>query len=198
MTTINKFASGIILFSTAIFLFSCGLDDFNLNKLADPIEIVPEVYAPLAYGTYKVSDLSMSQPVDNYQIPSGGETLTPVLLDKTGTSFRTSAIDSVYLIIHFTNNTTADIQFDLHFFKSGVQMGTTFSSGRIPPGAKDFLVKFPLNAADQDNLQNSTDISLNFTLLSPVSGPAITYGEVKEKSFTVKIAFYAPVHLNKL
>ena len=198
MTTINKFTSGIVLFSTAILLFSCGLDDFNLNKLATPTNIVPLVYSPLAYGTYRVDDLSLTPHADNYLIPPGGETLTPVLLDKTGTSFRTSAIDSVYLITHFTNNTSVDIQFDLHFFNRGVQMGTTFSSGRIPPGAKDFLVKFPLNAADQDNLQNSTDISLNFTLISPVAGPAITYGEVKVKSFTVKIAFYAPVHINKL
>ena len=197
MMKVNKFISGVLLFSTAL-LCSCGLDDFNLNKLATPTNIVPLVYAPLAYGTFKIDDLLIPTPNGNDPIPSGGKTLKPVLLDKTGTSFRTSAIDSIYLITHFTNNTAADIQFDLHFFNRGFQMGNTFSSGRIPPDAKDFLVKFPLNAADQDNLQNSTDISLNFTLLSPVSGPAITYGDVKGKTFTVKIAFYAPVHINKL
>ena len=195
MTTINKFNSGVVLFLTAILLISCGLDDFNLKKLANPTDIVPLVYAPLAYGTFKVDDLLVPPPADNNPIPPGGLTLNPVLLNKMGTSFRTSAIDSVYLVTHFTNETPANIQFELLFFNRGVPVGNRFPPGKILAGAKDFPVKFNLGTDDQINLQNSTDISLNFTLLSPSPGAPILYGAVKGKSFTVKIGFYAPVHL---
>ena len=56
MQLIRRFISVVVLLFAAIMLFSCNLDDFNLNKLADPIDIVPDVYAPLAYGTFKVKD----------------------------------------------------------------------------------------------------------------------------------------------
>lgn len=201
MKKIKKFASTVVLFSAAILLFSCNLEDFNLNKLADPNDILPDVYAPLAYGTFKVEDFVLAPPNDNSPIPPGGLTLDPVFIDKTGTILSSSAIDSVYLITHFTNNTPADINFDLIFFdqNTGVQLGGPFSSGKIPAGAKDFRCNIiELGPVDQTNLQNSTDIQMNFTLYQPVTAPPITYGDVKGSSFSLNLAFHAPVQLWKL
>jgi len=205
MKIIKRFTTGVVLFSAAIMLFSCNLEDFNLKKLADPTYIAPDVFAPLAYGTFKVEDLVTTTVIpDSYIIPLAptGVTLDPFSMDKTGTSFRSSAIDSVYLITHFTNNTPADIEFQLSFYDktTGVQLGGPYNSGKIPAGAQDFLCKpyIGLGPADQDNLQNSDDIRLYFTLYSPATGPPVSYDSAKGTSFTIKIAFHAPVQLWKL
>jgi hypothetical protein len=205
MKIIKRFTSGVVLFSATIMLFSCNLEDFNLKKLADPTYIAPDVFAPFAYGTFKVEDLiKASVPPDTYIIPSipAGMHLDPFKMDKTGTSFRSSAIDSVYLVTHFTNDTPADIEFQLGFFDktTGALLGGPFNSGKIPAGApKDFLCQvIKLGPSDQDNLAKSDEIRLYFTLFSPSAGTAITYGNAKGKSFTIKIYFHAPVQLWKL
>lgn len=192
--------SCILLITTAIFLFSCNLEDFNLKKLADPVDIVPEVFAPLAYGTFKVADFApVPVPDDNTAVPVGGIDLLPVILNKTGTSFSSAAIDSVYLITHFTNETPCDMEFELSFTDaSGIQIGASFSSGKIPSGAIDQKIQFPLGPTDQTNLQSATDIKLTFRIFSPSAANLILYSAVKLKSFTVKISFYAPVKLVKL
>ena len=203
MKIIKRFTFGVVLFSAAIILFSCDLEDFNLKKLADPTYIAPDLFAPLAHGTFRVDSLVAANIPDSYTIPSAppGFALDPFSMDKTGTSFRSSAIDSVYLITHFTNNTPADIEFQLGFFDktTGAQRGGPFNSGKIPAGAQDFLCNIiRLGPADQDNLVNSNDIRLSFTLFSPATSTPITYGSARGQHFTVKIAFHAPVQLWKL
>ncbi|MCX6236839.1 MAG: hypothetical protein NTY07_04635, partial [Bacteroidia bacterium] len=115
MTIINRFITGIVFFFSAIMLFSCNLEDFNLKKLTNKEDIIPDVFAPLAYGTFKVSDLVTAAIPDGFPIPAAGMRLDSITLSKTGTSFRSAAIDSVYLITHFTNNTPCDMEFDLSF-----------------------------------------------------------------------------------
>ncbi len=201
MKITKRFISGIQLFFAAVTLFSCNLEDFNLNKLADPV-IVPEVFAPLAYGTFKVSDLAPAPaPTANAQIPAGGFNLDPVIISKSGTSFSSAAIDSVYLITHFTNATPCDMEFELSFLSSsnGPPIGKIHNSGKIPAYRPDFNIIpfFGLDRTDQDDLQNATYIKLNFKLFPSDTGN-ITYDAVKSKLFTVKISFYAPVNLQKL
>lgn len=204
MKIIKRFISGVVLISAAFMLFSCNLEDFNLKKLADPTYIAPDLFAPLAYGTFKVEDLVTANiPPDSYPIPSvpPGFALDPFSMDKTGTSFRSSAIDSVFLITHFTNDTPADIVFELSFYDktTGTRLGGPYNSGKIPTLAQNFPCNIiRLGPADQDNLVNSDDIRLYFTLFTPATGAPVSYGSAKGTSFTIKIAFHAPVQLWKL
>lgn len=200
MAIIKRFIPVFVLFFAAIMLFSCNLEDFNLKKLTNKDDIIPDVYTPLAYGTFKVSDfVSVPVPGDNSQIPNGGLSLEPVLLNKTGTLFRSAAIDSVYLITRFTNETPCDIEFELSFVDaSGTLIGLPFPAGKIPAGAVDQKIQFPLGPIDQDNLQSATDIKLSFKVLSPDLANPILYKAIKKTLFTVKISFSAPVNLRKL
>lgn len=198
--TISRFSGlGFALLIVAILLFSCNLEDFNLKKLTNKEDIIPKVYAPLAYGTFKVSDLVTSPPNDNSSIPAGpGLDLNSIILSKIGTSFRNAAIDSVYLITHFTNNTLCDMSFDFSFIDAtGLTIGKTFSSGVIPSDTIDFKIQFDLGPTDQDNLQSATDIKLSIKIASP-AGKSILYKDAKNKSFTINLSFYAPVNLRKL
>ncbi len=200
MKLIKRFISGIVFFLVAIMLFSCNLEDFNLNKLSETNGIIPDFFAPFAYGTFKVSDLAPTPaPPDNVPIPAIGINLDPVIISKLGTSFSSTAIDSVYLITHFTNDTPCDMEFELSFVTAtGIQIGKSFPSGIIAAGAKDFRIPlFGLGLADQKNLEQATDIKLSFKLVPPTIGNTI-YGVVKTKQFSVKISFYAPVDLQKL
>lgn len=200
MIIIKRFIPGVMLFFAAIMLFSCNLEDFNLKKLANPDDIIPEIFAPLAYGTFKAEDLVTATISNNFPIPVAGFPLDSVMLSKTGTSFRSSAIDSVYLIIHFTNNTLVDMEFNISFIDklTGNKLGNSFTSEKIAPGAIDQKIEFKLDPVDQDNLMNSSDIRLGFTLSSPAGANPILYKAVKKAPFTVKISFHAPVNLQKL
>ena len=200
MELIKRFISGIILFLAVVILFSCHLEDFNLNKLSKTNDIIPEVYAPLAYGTFTVANLvPLPAPVNSTPIPIAGMEI-PLVISKSGTSFSSAAIDSVYLITHFSNNTPCDIEFELSFLNSatGLPFGRVFRSGKIPPNTKDFAVLpiFGLDRTDQDILQSATFIKLNFRLFPLAT--ARTYGDVKAASFSFKISFRAPVNLQKL
>ena len=200
MTLIKRFISGIVLFFVAIMLFSCNLEDFNLKKLANPDDIIPDVFAQLAYGTFKVKDLVTTPVPDNFPITSLGLPLDPVIVSKAGTSFRTSAVDSVYLITHFTNTTPVDIEFTLSFVdkSSGSQLGKSYTSVKILPGAVDQKIQFNLGPIEQDNLQKATDIKMSYKISSPDGANPKMYGLVKNTLFTIKISFYAPVNLRKL
>jgi hypothetical protein len=191
---------GFVPLLFALIMVSCNLDDFNLNKLTNKEDIVPEIFAPLAYGTFKVKDfVTTGSILDNSFIPAGGLPLNPKLISKMGTTFRSSAIDTVFLVTHLTNNTLINIEYSLTFVSNtGVPLGKVFSSQKIPPGAVDEETKFPLDPTDQDNLQSATDIKLSFTISSPDVANLVQYKSVKDTPFTFKISFYAPVHLRKL
>ena len=200
MAVIRFSILGFALLIAAILLFSCNLEDFNLKKLTNKEDIIPKVYAPLAYGKFKVSDLVTSPPKDNSSIPAVlGLDLNPITLNKTGTSFRSAAIDTVFLITHFTNNTPCDMSFILSFYdsKTNFKIGKTFPSGVIPADTIDFPIQFNLDPTDQDNLGNATDLKLSINLASP-TGKSIFYKDAKNKPFTINLSFYAPVNLRKL
>lgn len=199
MTIIKHFIYGFVLLIAAIMMFSCNLEDFDLKKLTNKEDIIPEIFAPLAYGTFKVSDLVTATIPDGFQIPTGGIPLDSIKLFKTGTSFRNAAIDSVYLITNFTNDTPCDMEFDLSFIdmSTGLRLGQIFNSGMIPANTKDNRIQFPFGPVDQDNLMNSTSIKLDFKISSPAGNPVL-FKAVKKTSFTIRISFYSPVNLRKL
>jgi len=200
MKLLKQSISGFVLLFASIILSSCHLEDFNMNKLVNPTDIIPDVYAPLAYGTFTVHNIIPDPTTpDLTPIPVNGLDL-PLVVSKSGTSFSSAAIDSVYLITHISNNTPCVMEFDLSFLNSatGLPIGKVFSSGIIPANTKDFEVPpFELSKTDQDNLQSATFIKLNFRL-SPPSLTPITYGDIKSTSFSFNISFHAPVNLQKL
>ena len=201
MKLIKGFIWGVAILFTVSLFFSCNLDDFNFKKLADTNDVVPEVFAPLAYGTFTVDDLVVSGSLsDNFPIPSTGLELDSVIVNKTGKSFRSTAIDSVYLVTHFTNNMPVDIEFNLSFIDTltGNPLGKVFLSGVIPAGSTDQKILFSLGSVDQDNLAKASGISLNFKLSSPDATNPILYKAVKLKTFTLKISFYAPLNIQRL
>jgi len=201
MKIIKGFVSGVVLFFAVSIIFSCNFDDFNLKKLANPDDIIPDIFAPLAYGTFIVKDLvTAGSLADNFSIPASGLELDSVILNKKGTTFTSSAIDSVYLITHLTNNTPVDIEFNMSFADTltGISFGKVFMSGKIPPGAIDQKIQFPLGIADQEDLKKASDIILVFKISSPDVANPVIYKVLNNTTFAVKISFYAPLNLRKL
>ena len=195
----RQLISCVLMPIIATMFFSCNLDDFKLNELAKPVDIVPEVYAPIAYGTFRVKDMLVVPIPDTTPIPAGGLSLTPFIMGKTGINLYSIAVDSVYLQNHFTNDTPINMEFAYSFYDgtTGLPLGKTFSSGIIPPGVKDTLIQFKLGRVDQDNLLQASNIILTFRP-SNVGTTSTLFGKVKNTYFSIKIAFYAPVHVWKL
>jgi len=202
MKSIKRFRLVISLFLTAISLISCNLEDFNLKKLANPNDIVPNLFAPFLYGTYDVKDLNAFPPPANFQIQPGDSLiLDPLVLDKKTTSFNIAGIDSIYLITHVTNNTVFDMEFIMSFVsKTGATLGVPFFSGIIPKGEPEYLIpKFPMGPSDQNNLENATYIKLSFKLRLPQNtSTPFTYGAISSNSFSFNMSFYAPVNFRNL
>ena len=199
MTSIRKLIPGILIPIIITMFFSCGLDDFKLKELANPIDIIPEYYAPLAYGTFKIKDMITANISDATPIPVVGIYLDPFVMGKTNVTFSSVAIDSVYLINHFTNNTPVNMDFSYYFYDSstGFTIGKTFLSGTIRPGVQDTLIQFNLGRADQNIILQSSDIIMRFKMSNPGVNPLL-YSNVKNATFSIKIAFYSPVMLWKL
>ena len=66
----KKFLRGsLILIAMAVAFQSCNLDDFELDRLTDPTGLKPLVFAPLAYGTYPVSDFITLSGVPTNPVP---------------------------------------------------------------------------------------------------------------------------------
>ncbi len=196
MKPITTYLSAIALFACSLLLFSCNMEDFDMSKLAKPDDIIPVIYAPLANGTYKVSKLTTSLP--GVPVPSEGFTLDPVVISKTGTTFRSLAIDSIYLVTYFTNNSLCDMEFELSFIGSPNKTKlNTFKSDKIPAGKKEFRVQFNLGPNEQANLQKAYDIELKFILIPP-PGVTVKFADLINSDFTVMIYFYAPANIFKL
>ncbi len=200
MNRITKYISGLVLIAFVTTIHSCNLEDFNLDELTERQGLVPTIFAPLCYGTFEVEDLITVPVPDLFPIPSDSLPVLPILLKKTGLNFRNNALDSVYLVTHFTNDTPVNIEFDLNFISAstGFPIGQTFHSGKIPAHAKDFRIQFDLGPVDQDNLMDSSDIKLSINLSSPDAANPILYKAVKNTLFTIKISFYAPANLWKI
>jgi hypothetical protein len=200
MKSIKRFILIISLFLTAIWLISCNLEDFNLKKLSTPNDIVPDLFAPLLYGTFEVKDLMAFPPPAFFVIQRGDSlSLDPMILDKTGTSFKIAGVDSLYLLTNVTNNTVCDMEIVMSFVSStGATLGTPFFSGNIPAGTQK-IPKFAMGPTDQNNLELASYIKLSLKLRLPqTASGSVTYGAIKSNSFSIDMSFYAPVNLRKL
>lgn len=197
---INKrYLTGVLIFLAMLTQYACHLSDFDLNKLANQKDINPMISAPLAHGKFTVSKFVSTIIAPTDPIPTTGLPLDPLILNKTGLLFKTSAIDSVYLVTRVTTPPATEMEFDLRFFNTttGATVGRIFNSAIIPADTTDFPVQFILNPTDQENLANATEMILNFRLLSP-SGTTVLYKAVSNTSFEIKMSFYAPLNLWKL
>jgi len=195
----KRYFSGVVVLIAAITMFSCDSDHFDMTRLASAKDLNPIVSAPLGYGTFKIDELNTGLLVATTPIPATGMRLDSVMLNKTGLSFRSSAIDSVFVVTHFTNNTSVDIEYAISFVDrtTGSQLGTGSSPEIVPAGAVDHKMVFKLDLAGQNSLQSASDIRLDFRLIGPAT-TTINYGAVRLKTIAVKISFYAPVSLWKL
>ncbi len=200
--------SGTIIVVALVFC-SCHLQDFNFNKLAEPNDIKPMVFAPLAYGTYKVDDYLTLVYTDNDTIKDPEIDLDPIIYDKTDVTFNSPAIDSVYLIAHFTNGTPMKMQFQIRFIdlNSGSTLGKTYDSGIIQAGKMDAAgnvtqsvvtrVEFPMDSKDLNNVSSANGIEFIIKLFQPDTGIVIVRN-LKKSLFDVQLSFRAPLSLTKL
>lgn len=200
---------GTLLTSIAVILFSCNLDDFDLDKLADPDDLTPKIYAPLAYGSYKVDDFVNISLPDNAPVTDPVVQLDPVVYDYTGTSIRTSAVDSVYLMVTLTNGTPMKLRYKFSFIdkQSGYVYGKIYDSGLIDAGKTDATGKvteptiakkeYRLGPVDLDNIESANAMKLTVELEQPDSGTVIVKN-LEESGFKVQISFYSPVKVSKL
>lgn len=207
MRKIIMFAS-MSLF-TAILFFSCHLEDFNMDKLAVAKDVKPVFYAPLAYGSYKVGDHFTTSYLDNDTIKTVEIDLDRISYDKTGVSFKSNAIDSVYLVVNFTNGTPMKMQFLFDFINTGtgVIYGKIFDSGVMDAGKMDAMgkvvqpvstrIEFPMDSNDLNNITMANGIEFNVKLFLPDSGSVIAKN-LKASLLKVEIAIRAPVSYWKL
>lgn len=203
-----------ILFSGVIFIsvllcWSCHLEDFNLNKLAEPNDIKPVVYAPLAYGSYLVGDQYSTILSDNDTITVPEIDLDPVTHNKANVTFTSQAIDSVYLMVAFTNGTPMKVQLQFSFIdiNSGTIYGKTFDSGMMAAGKMDATGKvvepvttrreFPMNSTDLNNASLADGLRYTLKLFQPDNGSVIVKN-LKASLYKVQISFRAPINLSRL
>jgi hypothetical protein len=184
-----------------IFLFSaCHLDDFQFDKLTSPTGLTPDVYQPVASGTYLVKDFSV--------VPGLGS--TPVLLDSisfalvtynmTGLYINTSTIKTMQLIVKTVNETPMMLSYKLSFIGKVLDSGKLRGASLTPQGAiisfsADSLV-FQLTTAEVENLSKSVAMNLSITMYQPfpVVGPVLA-NVLKNSRISVKIGFRSPLSL---
>jgi hypothetical protein len=199
----------VMISLTAILSWSCHLGDFNLDKLAPANDIKPVVYLPLAYGTYTVGNQLTTALANTDTIKVNEIDLNPMIYDKTGVSFSMNAIDSVYLVVNFTNGTPMKmrVQFDFIDKSTSAVYGKIFDSGLMPSGKMDATGKviesvstkvvFPMDSNDMNNMTLADGIQYTVKLFQPDSGSVIVK-HLSESQFQIQISVKAPVSLSKL
>jgi len=200
---------GSMIVFAAMLFYSCHLDDFNMDKLAVAKDIKPVFYAPLAYGSYKVGDHLTTPYLDNDTIKVAEIDLDPITYNKSGVSFKSNAIDSVYLVVTFTNGTPMKMQFLFDFINlgTGIVYGKIFDSGLMDAGKMDATgkviqsvstrIEFPMDSNDLNNITIANGIKFDVKLFQPDSGSVIVKN-LKVSLLKVEIAIRAPVSYWKL
>jgi len=194
---------------TAIFSWSCHLEDFNLSKLAKANDIKPEVFAPLAYGTYTVGDHLTTPLLDTDTIKANETDLDLMIQDKTGVSLSSSAVDSAYLVVTYTNSTPMrmNVSFDFINLATGAVISKKYDSGLIESGNTDATgkvtqpvttrIEFGMDSIDMKDITTADGIEYTVKLFLPAGGTVIVKN-LKESQFKLQISLRAIVTLGKL
>jgi len=181
----------------AILLNSCNLDDFDMNKLSFT-DMRPKVYTPLAYGTFNVSDYFSPIGSDADIINVAEIDLKAIDWDKGTLSFKTNALDSVFVVATITNNTPMKMRVRLDFmdYASKTIQGDPLESGEILPGTVLIDKKFPLDANDLSVIKNTDGLRCTVSLFP--SGNAVTVKDLKESKFSIQVNFQSRIIPDKL
>ncbi len=195
-----------IAFLLIFLLCSCHLEDFNLDKLS--VTSKPTIYAPLAYGTFKVKDYLPYVGADDQAVYYPEIELTQFNWNKGEVTFNSDAIDSTYLVVTFTNGTPMKMQVQFSFFNysTGTVSGQTYDSGVLPSGTVDAsgkvtqssvtTMKYLLNSNDLQVIKTTDGVRCIVMLKD--SGSPVIWKNLKESEFKIQINFKANVLLGKL
>jgi hypothetical protein len=196
-----------------ILLSSCHLEDFKIDKLS--VTSKPAIYAPLAYGTFKVKDYLPYMGADDQVVYYPEIELTQFKWNKGEVSFSSDAIDSTYLIMTYTNGSPMKMQVQFTFidYSTGTVSGRPFDSGILPSGtvtgaannAGELVnvtkpsvttVKYLLDSNDLQTIKTTDGVKCIVKLID--SGNTVTVRNLKESEIKMQINFKTDVLLGKL
>jgi hypothetical protein len=195
------------LFGTIIlFVISCDLSDFQLDKLSKSADLNPVVYRPVSYGKYTVQDYTT--------VPGTGK--APVTLDslkfKTisypldSMAFNTTGTDSMVIIIKTINETTMRYRYKLSYkdelnksivMDSGIKLlnPATFDEQGDMVGTKD-SIEYKLDSKAVAILGAAKQFDLSITLYKPING-TVEANVLRNAQITFYIGFRAPINVFK-
>ena len=201
-----KFLSYVLM--TVLLCFSCNMDEFDMDKLTKT-DVSPKIHAPLAYGAFDVIDYLptaiLSSP-DNEIIDTSEVNLTPLQWDKAANNFQYDALDSVFLIVYYTNGTPMKMEIDIAFTLGSVS-SKTFNSGLLNPGTVDATGKvvqpsvtkleYPVTRNELSNINGSNGVECLIKLSQPDSG-TVTVRNLKTSDLNIQISFRGKLSLGDL
>ena len=164
---------------------ACNLDDFELDRLTDPTDLKPELFAPIASGNYSVKNFVSLSGNSSAAVPAL-VALTPISYDINGIQFSDAAVDSVTLLVTMNNQTPMELSYTITSTYLGLQMGKSYTSGVIAPGAK-VTNEFGLSRTDMENIDLSTRLLISALLAVP-SGGTVTEQQLLNSDFGIQVS----------
>jgi len=192
-----------LLGAISLFLLSCDLSDFQMERLAPTDELSPVVYRPVTVGTYVVKDYVTVPGTGNTPVTVDSLIFKSIEYQLDSMLLNTSGTDSMVVIIKTVNETPMRFRYSLSFtgttMDSGSKLlsaGTVNPQGDVVEASRDSL-EYKLNALDVANLGAATQMDLSITLFQPEEG-AVLANVLKNSPITFYIGFRGPVNLFKV
>lgn len=192
-----------LLCAIALFLGSCDLSDFQLERLAKTDELSPVVYRPVSIGTYVVKDYVTVPGTGNTPVTIDSLIFKPIVYLLDSMKFKTAGTDSMVVIIKTVNETPMRFRYSLSFTGTTMDSGgkllsaaTINPQGDVIEASRDSL-EYKLNQLDVANLGAATQMDLSITLYQPEKGPILA-NVLKNSPITFYVGFRAPVNLFKV
>lgn len=191
----------IFLIMTILTFNGCAPEYFDISKFNSPDDLTPMIYLPVATGDYLIKDYinipeTGNTPVNNAQIE-----LAAIKYDLTGLEFKTTAVDTLFIVVKTINACPMQFQYSLYFngvlLKSPVLPGGTLdATGHVTAPAEN-TTTFPLSNTEFKKLSQASGYSLLITLSQPNAGLVIA-NDLKNGKISLKIAWKAPLKLLNL
>lgn len=192
-----------LLFAVALFLVSCDLSDFQMERLATTSELSPVIYRPVSVGTYVVKDYVTIPLSGNLPVKADSLKFRPIVYQLDSTQFKTAGTDSMVVIIKTINETPMRFRYSLSYTGTTMYSGSKLLSaatinphGDVIEASSDSL-EYKLTKADVSNLGTATQMDLLVTLYQPEKGPVLA-NVLNYSPITFHIGFRAPVNLFKV